>query len=85
MASQESIAVRQYLKAYMASQPSGFDLDASRKGLEMLASLTPIAQDISIEQTSIEGIHAEWVFVSKCCRRTSVPLSARWSLYPRKL
>lgn len=61
MASQESIAVRQYLKAYMASQPAGFDLEASRKGLEMLASLTPIARDIRVEQTSIEGIHAEWV------------------------
>lgn len=61
MASLESMAVRQYLKTYVASQPVGFDLEASRKGLEMLASMTPIAPDISIEKISIEGIPAEWV------------------------
>lgn len=48
MPSQESTAVRQYLKAFVASQTSGFDLEASRKGLEMLASLTPIAPDVRV-------------------------------------
>lgn len=61
MPSLESIAVRQYLKAYSASQPAGFNLEASRKGLEMLASLTPIAPDVKVEKTIVEGIPAEWV------------------------
>jgi epsilon-lactone hydrolase len=61
MPSLESIAVRQYLKAYAASQSTGFNLEASRKGLEMLASLTPIAPDVKVEKTTVEGIPAEWV------------------------
>ncbi|WP_045516771.1 alpha/beta hydrolase [Neobacillus niacini] len=61
MPSQESIAVRQYLKAFVASQPAGLDLDASRKGLEMLSSLTPIAPDIKVEKTTVKGIPAEWI------------------------
>lgn len=63
MPSQESIAVRQYLKAFTANQSVGFDLEASRKGLEMLSSFTPIPSDVNVEKTDIEGIPAEWVAV----------------------
>lgn len=63
MPSQESIAVRQYLKVFTANQSVGFDLEASRKGLEMLSSFTPIPSDVNVEKTDIEGIPAEWVAV----------------------
>lgn len=61
MPSQESIVVRQYLKAFTANQSAGFDLEASRNGLEMLSSLTPLAPDVNVEKIMIDGIPAEWV------------------------
>ncbi|MBV7506599.1 alpha/beta hydrolase [Bacillus sp. sid0103] len=61
MASQESLQVRQYLMSSKANQTAGFDIETARKGLEALSALTPVAQDIIVEKTSIEGISAEWV------------------------
>ncbi|MEH7306684.1 alpha/beta hydrolase [Neobacillus drentensis] len=61
MASQESLLVRQYLMSSKANQTAGFDIETARKGLEALSALTPVAQDIIVEKTSIEGISAEWV------------------------
>jgi epsilon-lactone hydrolase len=61
MASQESVFVRQYLTAAKANQTAGTDIETARQGLEALSALTPVAPDISIEKTIIEGIPAEWV------------------------
>jgi len=61
MASQESVFVRQYLTAAKANQTAGTDIETARQGLEALSTLTPVAPDISIEKTIIEGIPAEWV------------------------
>jgi monoterpene epsilon-lactone hydrolase len=61
MASQESVFVRQYLTAAKANQTVGTDIETARQGLEALSALTPVAPDISIEKTIIEGIPAEWV------------------------
>ncbi|MGG3467113.1 alpha/beta hydrolase [Neobacillus pocheonensis] len=61
MASQESMLVRQYLKAFSSNQTAEFNLEAARKGLETLSALTPVAADIKVEKTEIEGIYAEWV------------------------
>jgi monoterpene epsilon-lactone hydrolase len=61
MASPESVLVRQYLMAAKASQTAGTDIETARQGLEALSALTPVAPDINVEKTSIEGIPAEWV------------------------
>jgi monoterpene epsilon-lactone hydrolase len=61
MASQESVLVRQYLISSKASQTAGADIETARKGLEALSTLTPVAPDIIVEKTNIEGIPAEWV------------------------
>jgi epsilon-lactone hydrolase len=61
MASPESVLVRQYLMAAKASQTAGTDIETARQGLEALSALTPLAKDINVEKTSIEGIPAEWV------------------------
>jgi len=61
MASQESLLVRQYLMASKASQTAESDIETARKGLEALSTLTPLAPDIIVEKTNIEGIPAEWV------------------------
>ncbi|MDN3016026.1 alpha/beta hydrolase [Paenibacillus sp. BSR1-1] len=61
MASQESLLVRQYLKSFSSNQSAEFNLEAARNGLEALSGLTPVASDISVEKTEIEGIPAEWV------------------------
>ncbi|MDQ1145969.1 monoterpene epsilon-lactone hydrolase [Bacillus sp. SORGH_AS 510] len=61
MASQESLLVRQFLQMSKAKQSPGANIETARKGLESLSSLTPIAQDISVEKVDIEGIPAEWV------------------------
>lgn len=61
MASQESLLARQYLMASKASQTAGSDIETARKGLEALSTLTPVAPDIIVEKTNIEGIPAEWV------------------------
>lgn len=61
MASQESLLVRTYLMAAKASQTAGTDIETARQGLETLSALTPIAQDINVKKTSMDGIHAEWV------------------------
>ncbi|MEY2193102.1 hypothetical protein AB7942_10205 [Neobacillus sp. BF23-41] len=61
MASQESLLVRQYLMTAKASQTAGTNIETARLGLEALSALTPLAPDINLEKTSIEGIPAEWV------------------------
>ncbi|MFL6559042.1 MAG: alpha/beta hydrolase, partial [Bacillus sp. (in: firmicutes)] len=61
MASPESVLVRQYLMAAKASQTAGTDIETARQGLEAFSALTPLAKDINVEKTSIEGIPAEWV------------------------
>ncbi|MFP5111915.1 alpha/beta hydrolase [Bacillaceae bacterium C204] len=61
MASQESVLVRQFLISSKASQTAGADIETARKGLEALSTLTPVAPDIIVEKTNIEGIPAEWV------------------------
>ncbi|NRD79513.1 alpha/beta hydrolase [Bacillus sp. BRMEA1] len=61
MASQESIMIRQYLKSFSSNQTQEFNLEAARKGLEAMSALTPVAPDIKVEKTIIDGIQAEWV------------------------
>ncbi|PGY08197.1 alpha/beta hydrolase [Bacillus sp. AFS031507] len=61
MASQESLLVRQYLMTAKASQTAGTNIETARLGLEAISGLTPLAPDINLEKTSIEGIPAEWV------------------------
>jgi acetyl esterase/lipase len=61
MASQESMFIRQMLKASVANQKPGMSLEEARKGLEALTSLTPLAGDIKVEPLTVEGMHAEWV------------------------
>ncbi|MEH7375805.1 alpha/beta hydrolase [Neobacillus drentensis] len=61
MASQESLLVRQYLMTAKASQTAGTNIETARLGLEAISALTPLAPDINLEKTSIEGIPAEWV------------------------
>lgn len=63
MASQESMMIRHYLKSFSSSQnqTQDFNLDAARKGLEAISALTPVAPDVKVEKTPIEGILAEWV------------------------
>jgi epsilon-lactone hydrolase len=61
MASQESLVVRQMLKAMKEAPQQEFDLEAARKGLETLSSSYPLAPDIKVEKTTVQGIPAEWV------------------------
>jgi monoterpene epsilon-lactone hydrolase len=61
MASPESLMIRQYLKSFSANQTQDLDLQAARKGLEALSALTPVAPDVNVEKTTIEGIPAEWI------------------------
>jgi epsilon-lactone hydrolase len=61
MASQESLLVRQYLQMAKANQTAGADIEAARQGLEALSALTPVAPDILVEKTNIDGIPSEWV------------------------
>ncbi|WP_462413518.1 alpha/beta hydrolase [Neobacillus sp. Marseille-QA0830] len=62
MASQESIMIKQFLKASMSNQASSAtDIAAARQGLEALSGLTPVAADIKIEKLFIGDIPAEWV------------------------
>jgi epsilon-lactone hydrolase len=61
MASQESMFIRQMLKASVENQKPGMSLEEARKGLEALTSLTPLAGDIKVEPLTVEGMHAEWV------------------------
>ncbi|MCM3585220.1 alpha/beta hydrolase [Mesobacillus maritimus] len=61
MASQESIMIRQLLKASVAAQKPGQSLADARKGLEALTALNPLAQDLTVEKLTVEGMPAEWV------------------------
>lgn len=61
MPSQESLMVKQMLKASLANQTQAFNLDAARRGLEALSAFTPVASDVVVEKVSVEGIPAEWV------------------------
>ncbi|WP_042455465.1 alpha/beta hydrolase [Neobacillus dielmonensis] len=62
MASQESILIKQFLKASMGNQASSAtDITAARQGLEALSRLTPVADDIHVKKLLIEDIPAEWV------------------------
>ncbi|WP_040209069.1 alpha/beta hydrolase [Neobacillus jeddahensis] len=61
MASQESLVVRQFLKAGKSNQTAEASIEAARQGLEALSTLTPVSPDIDIEKTVIEGMNAEWV------------------------
>jgi epsilon-lactone hydrolase len=61
MPSQESLMVRQLLKASLTNQTQEFSIDAARRGLEALSAFTPVAPDVKVERLSVEGIPAEWV------------------------
>jgi epsilon-lactone hydrolase len=61
MASQESMMIRQGLKAYMASRKPNQTIEEARMGLEGLMSMVPRQDDIKVQEFSIEGIPAEWV------------------------
>jgi epsilon-lactone hydrolase len=61
MPSQESIMIRQMLKASMAAQKPNSSIEEVRKGLEMLASFNPLAPDVKVEKLTVAGMPAEWV------------------------
>jgi epsilon-lactone hydrolase len=61
MPSQESLMVKQLLKASLTNQTQEFSIDAARRGLEALSAFTPVAPDVKVERLSVEGIPAEWV------------------------
>jgi monoterpene epsilon-lactone hydrolase len=61
MASQESLVIRQMLKEMKESPQQEFDLVVARQGLETLSGSYPIAPDITVEKTIVQGIPAEWV------------------------
>ncbi|WP_066305010.1 alpha/beta hydrolase [Bacillus sp. FJAT-29814] len=61
MPSQESIMVKQMLKASVTNQTQEFNLEAARQGLEALSAFTPVAPDVKVEKVTVEGIPAEWL------------------------
>ncbi|MCM3764542.1 hypothetical protein [Neobacillus niacini] len=61
MPSQESIMVKQMLKASLTNQTQEFNLEAARQGLEALSAFTPVAPDVKVEKITVEGIPSEWV------------------------
>ncbi|WHY88734.1 alpha/beta hydrolase [Neobacillus novalis] len=61
MASPESMMVKQFLKASTANLSTEFNLEAARNNLEALSGFTPIAPNIKVEKTTVEGVPAEWV------------------------
>jgi monoterpene epsilon-lactone hydrolase len=63
MASQESVMLRLLLKQFSANQTTGeFNLQAARQALEMLSGQFPLAPDTTVEETTVQGIPAEWVY-----------------------
>lgn len=61
MPSQESIMVKQMLKASVTNQTQEFNLESARQGLEALSAFTPVAPDVKVEKITVEGIPVEWV------------------------
>ncbi|WP_251550710.1 alpha/beta hydrolase [Neobacillus muris] len=62
MASQESILIKQLLKASMnRNATSAMDIAAARQGLEALSGLNPVANDIKVEKFLFKGLSAEWI------------------------
>jgi epsilon-lactone hydrolase len=61
MPSQESLMVKQLLKASLTNQTQELSIVAARRGLEALSAFTPVAPDVKVGRLSVEGIPAEWV------------------------
>lgn len=63
MPSAESQAVRQMLTQLRAKAESGepASIEQQRRDLDAMSNLSPVAEDVSVEQTTIAGRPAEWL------------------------
>ncbi|CAH0345771.1 alpha/beta hydrolase [Bacillus sp. CECT 9360] len=68
MASKESLAERNRLIEYVASQPKKLTIQESRNRLEALLASIPIDPDIKTEKIMIENTPAEWVIAPNAAR-----------------